>query len=93
MCGDSTEGIYTQKQIDEANSYEEKNLRDALLHNIRLRNLMTEDRDKFEKKCNFYEGKISEIRSILVTNNFKSDYKIIKRIENILNWNPGNKEG
>ena len=43
------DGIYTQKQLNYVDSVKDENLRDHLLHQTRLRDLMEQDRDAFEK--------------------------------------------
>ena len=48
----TTEGLFTEKQINYVDSIKAKDLRSHLLHQVRLRDLMEQDRDAFEKESN-----------------------------------------
>lgn len=45
------EGLYTEEQINYVNSVKEEDLRGHLLHQVRLRDNLSKDRDAFEKEC------------------------------------------
>lgn len=45
------DSIYTQEQIDYVNSVKDEHLRDHLLHTVRLRDNLKQDRDAFEKQA------------------------------------------
>lgn len=43
------EGMYTEQQINYVNSVKDEQLRSHLLHQVRLRDIMEQDRDAFER--------------------------------------------
>jgi len=45
-------GLYTEKQIEYVDSIKNEDLKSHLLHQVRLRDIMEEDRDAFEKESN-----------------------------------------
>ena len=49
MEGASATGLYTQEQQDYVNGVKDEDLRDQLLHQVRLRDNMEKDRNAFEK--------------------------------------------
>lgn len=59
---DSAEGIFTQKQREYVNSVTDENLRQSLLHQVRLRDLMTEDRDRALQRIDVLEKQIPLIK-------------------------------
>jgi len=61
-CGDSAEGIYTQEQLDYVASLSDESLRDILLHNIRLRENISDDRLKFENEVNTLRNIILDVK-------------------------------
>ena len=60
------EGMYTEQQINYVNSVKDEQLRSHLLHQVRLRDIMEQDRDAFE-------------RDIFNKNSIKHFIKILKR--------------
>lgn len=64
--GDSLEGIYSQEQVDEANKVGEVDLRHALLHNIRTRDIFKRDRDFYEKKITEADAEIEHLKMNLL---------------------------
>jgi hypothetical protein len=46
----TSEGLYTEEQIKYVNSVKDEQLRNHLLHQVRLRDNMEQDRDSFEKE-------------------------------------------
>lgn len=69
MSATNCENLFIENQIKYVDSVDDKNLRADLLHQIRLRDNMSGDRDAFEKRCN-------ELTDIIIGNN-----KIIKSLE------------
>jgi len=49
--GASAEGLFTKEQQDYVNSVSDEGLRGHLLHQVRLRDIASADRDAFEKQC------------------------------------------
>jgi hypothetical protein len=49
--GHQATGLYTQEQIDYVNNISDSELKDHLLHQIRLRDNLRADRDAFEKQA------------------------------------------
>ena len=62
--GASAEGLYTQEQIDYVNSVSDENLRDHLLHVVRLRDNLSQDRDAFEKAAGAWPSVAKAIERI-----------------------------
>ena len=60
MC-DSTEGIYTEKQLSIVASIKDEHLRDQLLHYIRLLDIMEKDRDSCLKRIEELEKKLEKL--------------------------------
>jgi hypothetical protein len=65
------EGLYTEKQINYVNSVKDDQLRSHLLHQVRLRDNMEQDRDAFEKNI-FSKNSIEHAMKILI-NALKTD--------------------
>ena len=65
------EGLYTEKQINYVNSVKDDQLRSHLLHQVRLRDNMEQDRDAFEKDI-FNKNSIGHAMKILI-NALKTD--------------------
>lgn len=60
--GDAPKGIYSQEQIDYVNSVADNNLKDNLLHYVRLLDNCSDDKLKFENKVNTLENIIIDAR-------------------------------
>ena len=58
MIGDTETSVFTAEQREYVDGVADCNLRQALLHHIRLRDLLGQDRDKFEKKCYALEDEL-----------------------------------
>ena len=84
--------MYKQEQIDYVNSINEKDLRNNLLHQIRLRDLIEEDRNEFEK---LYNELLLKYRRMKGNGLQLDDYDKLKKNQTlILNHNNGSeKEG
>ena len=67
MSGDSAENLYTAEQQTYVAGIDEKNLRAAVLHHVRLSELMSQDRDRFEKKHNDVTNKLINLRVLVGT--------------------------
>ena len=66
MCEcDSTEGIYTQEQLDYVAGVEDELVRDHLLHVSRLLDNIRGDRNAFEQKCYKLEDQVIELKQLL----------------------------
>lgn len=73
ITGASATGLYTQEQIDYVNSVSDENLRDHLLHVVRLRDNLSQDRDAFEKAAGAWPSVAKSIERITTEmNNDKS---------------------
>lgn len=80
MCNASQpENLYSQEQQDEVAQIKDEHLRDALLHTIRLRDNMEQDRNRFEKRCNYLTEQVKQLRKdLLVCQDllvYRKDYK------------------
>jgi hypothetical protein len=64
MCGEVCTD-YTQKQRDYVASIEEKDLRHHLLHQVRLRDYIRKDRDKYQERIIQLEGAVVALRAKL----------------------------
>jgi hypothetical protein len=67
----TAEGLYTEKQINYVNSVKDGDLRSHLLHQVRLRDNMEQDRDAFEKESN-NKNSVEYAMKVLI-NAFKTD--------------------
>jgi hypothetical protein len=65
------EVLYTEQQINYVNSVKDDQLRSHLLHQVRLRDIMEQDRDAFEKDI-FNKNSIGHAMKILI-NALKTD--------------------
>jgi hypothetical protein len=65
------EGLYTEQQITYVNSVKDEQLRSHLLHQVRLRDNMEQDRDAFERDI-FNKNSVEHAMKILV-NALKTD--------------------
>jgi len=84
---DKAQGIFTEEQQDYVNSVKDCDLRANLLHQIRLRDNMEQDRDSFEKKCNKLtdelkklkqgEGKTNKLTEPFIAEVWASEFKRI----------------
>lgn len=59
---DEADDLYTQEQHDYVDRIPDESLRDALLHQIRLRDLMRKDRELVERRCYRLEDQIAELK-------------------------------
>jgi hypothetical protein len=73
----TAQGLFTEEQIKYVDSIKDEDLRSHLLHQVRLRDLMEQDRDAFEKE----------------SNNKNSVEHAIKVLKNALKTNDGYREG
>jgi hypothetical protein len=54
--------IYTDKQKEYVGGVKDEHLRDHLLHQVRLRDIMEEDRDKASARADKYMNQVIELR-------------------------------
>ena len=59
---DKADDLYTQEQHNYVDSLGEHELRAALLHQLRLRDLMSRDRDLFERRCYRLEDQLTDLK-------------------------------
>ena len=62
-------GLYSQEQIDYVNSLKDEDLRDHLLHQVRLR-------DNNSRSCDHYENQINTLNNIIL--DMRRDYPDLK---------------
>ena len=75
----TTEGLYTEEQIKYVDSVKDEDLRSHLLHQVRLRDSMEQDRDAFEKESsnkNSVEHAIKIIKNALkIDEDYRDSWK------------------
>lgn len=62
MCDAIPDDLYTKEQRDYVNNISDANLRDTLLHTIRLLDIVTRDRNSFEKQLTRFEFRFSDLK-------------------------------
>ena len=53
--------LFTQEQRDYVADVADHDLRDELLHQLRLRDLIKEDRDSWQRRCVALDARIAEL--------------------------------
>jgi len=63
--GDTADDLYTQEQREYVEGVADCHLRDALLHQLRLRDLVSRDHELIERRCSQLENQVIELKELL----------------------------
>jgi len=62
---DTAQDLYTQEQHDYVDCLDDVHLRAALLHQMRLRDLISRDRELTDRRCSQLENQVIELKALL----------------------------
>jgi len=63
--GDTADDLYTQEQREYVDGVADCHLRDALLHQMRLRELSSRGQEIIERRCSQLEDQVIELKALL----------------------------